>query len=153
MPGTAERWVKSTSSGQSGDNQASATSFSARNRASPAPAARETAMASNTEASRGHGRLQDSNNDTRSEIKTETTKSDPPFPEYILLCIKQKQRKIRMFANDIKNRWTDEKTFISIKETYESNRASWWRLNTLSHVEFKKVRYLLLHSVEHAADT
>ena len=139
VPGAAQRWVKTMHSSQSGDNQASTTTFSAQNRVPPATAARGTATASNTEASQGDGRLQDPNNGTRSETKIEITKSDPPFSEYILLCIKQKQRKIRMFANNIKNRWTDEKTFISIKEIYESNRASWWRLNTLSHVEFKKV--------------
>ena len=139
VPGAAERWVKSMHSSQSGNNQASTTAFSAQNRVPSATAATETATASNTEASRGDGRLQDPKSDTHSEPKIETSKLDPPFPEYILICVKQKQRKIRMFANNIKNRWTDKKTFISIKETYESNRANWWRLNALSHVEFKKV--------------
>lgn len=152
VPGAADRWVKSMHSSQSGDNQASTTTFSAQNRVPPATAATETATASNTETSRGDGRLQDPKSDTHSETTIATSKLDPPIPEYILLCVKQKQRKIRMFANNIRNRWTDEKTFISIKETYESNRVSWWRLNTLSHVEFKKVIFPQ-NFAERAADT
>lgn len=139
MPGAAQKWVQSMHSGQSGNNQASVTTSSNSNRAPQATASGGATAASHTEVSRGDARLQYPKNGTHSETEIEPTGPDSPFPEYILLCIKQKQRKIRLFPNNIKHKWSDEKTFISIKEIYESERASWWRLNTLSHVEFKKV--------------
>ena len=139
MPGAAQKWVQSMHFGQSGNNRASVNTSSNSNQAPQATAAGATAAASHTEASRGDGRLQYPKNGTHSETEIRPTEPDSPFPEYILLCIKQKQRKIRLFPNNIKHKSSDKKTFISIKEIYESERASWWRLNTLSHVEFKKV--------------
>ena len=139
MPGAAEKWVMSISSGQSESDQASLSSFSSSNRAPRAIAAVGTVKASYTEASRAEGGLQPSRNDTHSETEIKPTEADPALAEYIMLCIKQKQRRVRLFPDDIKDKWTDKETFISIKDIYESERACWWRLNTLSHIEFKKV--------------
>ena len=139
VPGAAERWVMSISSVQSEGDQASLSSFSSSNRAPQAIAGGSTSEASYTEASGAEGGLQCLRKDTRSDTEIKTTEADPALAEYIMLCIKQKQRRVRLFPNDIKDKWTDKETFISIQEIYESERAWWWRLNTLSHIEFKKV--------------
>ena len=139
MPGAAEKWVASMSSGQSESDQTSLSPSSASERAPQDKAAVGTTGASYTDASRTEGRLQYPRNDTHSETEIKTTEADSALAEYIMLCIKQKQRRVRLFPDDIKDRWTDKETFISIKEIYESERACWWRLNTLSHIEFKKV--------------
>ena len=130
MPGAAEKWVMSISSGQSGSDQASLSSSSSSNRTSC------------TEASRAEERPQYPKNETHSETEIKATEADPAHAEYVMLCIKQKQLRVRLFPDDIKDKRTDKETFISIKETYDSERASWWRLNTLSHIEFKKVNLL-----------
>ena len=127
VPGSAEKWVMSISSDQNESDQASLSSSSSSNRASC------------TEASRAEERPQYPKNETHSETKIKTTEADPALAEYVMLCIKQKQRRVRLFPDDIKDKRTDKETFISIKDTYDSERASWWRLNTLSHIEFKKV--------------
>ena len=129
----------SISSGQSEGDQASLSSFSSSNGGPQATAAGGTTETSYTEASGAEGGLQSPRNDTRSETEIKPTEEDPALAEYIMLCIKQKQRRVRLFPDDIKDKWTDKETFISIKEIYESERAYWWRLNTLSHIEFKKV--------------
>lgn len=129
----------SISSGQSESDQAPLSSSSSSNQAPQAIAAVGTIEASYTEASGAEGGLQCPRNDARSETEIKTTEADPALAEYIMLCIKQKQRRVRLFLDDIKDKWTDKETFISIKEMYESERASRWRLNILSHIEFKKV--------------
>ena len=117
----------SISSGQSENDQASLSSSSSSN------------WAPCTEASRAEERPQHPKNETHSETEIKTTEAEPALAEYIMLCIKQKRRRVRLFPDDIKDKRTDKETFISIKDTYDSERASWWRLNTLSHIEFKKV--------------
>ncbi len=138
VPGAAENWVRSITSGQSESDQISLSSSSSSNRAPQATAAVGTIEASCTGASQAKGGPQCPRDDTRSETEI-TTEADPALAEYIMLCIKQKQRRVRLFPDDIKDKWTDKETFISIKEIYDSERACWWRLNTLSHIEFKKV--------------
>ena len=127
VPGAAEKWVMSISSDQIETDQAFLSSSSSSNRAP------------DTEASGAEGRPQYPKNETHSETEIKTTEADLALAEYIMLCIKQKQRRVRLFPDDIKDKRTDRETFISIKKVYESERASSWRLNTLSHVEFKKV--------------
>lgn len=129
----------SISSGQNESDQASLSSSSSPNRAPRAAAAAGTIEASYTEAAGAEGELKGLRKDTRSETEIRTTEADPALAEYIMLCIKQKQRRVRLFPDNIKDERTDRETFISIKDTYDSERASWWRLNTLSHIEFKKV--------------
>ena len=139
MPGAAENWIRSVSSDQSESDQTSLSPSSSSNVAPQAIAATGTIEASYTETNRAERGPQNPRNDTCSETEMKATEADLALAEYIMLCIKQKQRRVRLFPDDIKEKRTDEETFISIKEIYESERASWWRLNTLSHIEFKKV--------------
>ena len=139
VPGAAENWIRTVSSNQSESDHISLSPSSSSNVAPQATAAIGTIEASYTETDRAERGPQNPRNDTCSETEIKTTEADPALAEYIMLCIKQKQRRVRLFPDDIKDKRTDEETFISIKETYESEKASWWRLNTLSHIEFKKV--------------
>ena len=59
--------------------------------------------------------------------------------EHVLLLIKQRRHRIRFFSANIQGKWTDRDTFFQIKDHYDHYKSSWWHLNTLSHVEFKKV--------------
>ena len=63
----------------------------------------------------------------------------PPHFEYVLLLIKQGRHRMQYFSANIQRKWTDQDTFSTIKEHYNYYKSSWWYLNTLSHVEFKKV--------------
>ena len=139
VPGAAEKWVRSISSGQSESGEDSPSPSSSSNQATQARIPAHTAEASYTDANRAGGELKSPKIDTRLETEIKSIEADPAFAEYIMLCIKQRQRRVRLFPDDIKEKWTDEETFISIKQIYEFERASWWRLNTLSHIEFKKV--------------
>ena len=73
--------------------------------------------------------------------KTEV-EDGPPHSEYVLLLINHGRHRTKFFAANIQGRWTDRDTFSQIKEHYHRYKISWWYLNTLSHVEFKKVRVL-----------
>ena len=63
----------------------------------------------------------------------------PSHSEHVLLLIKQGWHRIRFFSANIQGKWTDRDTFFQIKDHYDHHKSSWWYLNTLSHVEFKKV--------------
>ena len=76
------------------------------------------------------------NNPPPSKIEPEDAPSD--F-EHVLLLIKQGRLRIEFFPADIQGKWTDRDTFLQIKDHYNCYKSSWWYLNTLSHVEFKKV--------------
>ena len=70
--------------------------------------------------------------------KTEVEDAQPSF-EHVLLLIKQGRCRMKFFAANIQESWTDRDTFSKIKDHYRRYKNSWWYLNTLSHVEFKKV--------------
>ena len=76
--------------------------------------------------------------DDQREIKAEQ-KGRPASAEYVYLCIRQKRHKIKLVPEDIRLKGVDQDAFTSIRSAYQANKASWWRLNTLSHVEFKRV--------------
>ena len=73
--------------------------------------------------------------------KTEVEDAQPYF-EHVLLLIKQRRHRMKFFAANIQGKWTDRDTFSKIKDHYHRYKSSWWYLNTLSHVEFKKVGVL-----------
>jgi hypothetical protein len=77
--------------------------------------------------------------DTGREVGTKQPNDEPSTDEFILLCVKQGPKTTRLFADNIKTKTTDQQTFKSIRTLYNASRSSWWRLNTLSHIEFKKV--------------
>ena len=64
----------------------------------------------------------------------------PPHSEHVLLLIKQGRHRMKYFPANLQGKWTDRDTFSQIKDRYDRYKNSWWYLNTLSHVEFKKVR-------------
>ena len=76
--------------------------------------------------------------DDQREDKAEG-KERPASAEYVYLCIRQKRHKIKLVPEDIRLKGVDQDAFTSIRNAYHANKASWWRLNKLSHVEFKRV--------------
>ena len=59
--------------------------------------------------------------------------------EHVLVLIKQGRHRTKFFPTGLGGKWTDRDTFSYIKDYYDCFKRSWWYLNTLSHVEFKKV--------------
>ena len=59
--------------------------------------------------------------------------------EHVLVLIKHGRHRTKFFPTSLGRKWTDRDTFSYIKDCYDFFQRSWWYLNTLSHVEFKKV--------------
>ena len=77
----------------------------------------------------------DSNSDVCAENQAERT----PIAELIFLRIQQKPHRIKLVYDNLHEKMADKDAFASIQNLYKAYKASWWRLNRPSHVEFRKV--------------
>ena len=142
-PGAAEEWVQSMASGQEDNGEGSS--------AVGGPGAIQKPDSSVTERGNGKGksraddreandsRDQELGSDGDSKANIQELEDDPIHPEYVQLCIKQDHLRTKLAQPDIKDKRNDKETFKSLKLNYQQYRPAWWRLTTLSHVEFKRV--------------
>ena len=77
--------------------------------------------------------------DNDPDVRFDNVVERPRDAEFVLLCIQQKPHRIKLVHANIYGKSNDRDAFASMKTTYGAYRASWWRLNRLSHVEFRKV--------------
>lgn len=77
--------------------------------------------------------------DNDPDLRSDNLVERPLDAEFVLLCIQQKPHRIKLVHANIYGKSNDREAFANMKSTYKTYRASWWRLNRLSHVEFRKV--------------
>jgi hypothetical protein len=75
--------------------------------------------------------------DTRNDIRS----TKPFYLDNVLLCINRTCDRTKLIQHNLNGYLTDQDAFSSIRESYRSYKAPLWRLNRLSHVDFKKVSF------------
>lgn len=135
--GAVDEWVKSISSGEDDAEPSTASNKSVeaavqeRNASSQAP--------KKSLKKRMYRQSERPPSDSNSDVRAENQAERPPNAEFILLCIQQKPHRIKLVHDNLRGKLTDQDVFSSIQNTYNAFKASWWRFNRLSHVEFRKV--------------
>lgn len=142
VPGSVDEWIYSIV--RRGQEKGSSKSGNAITRASCSTAF-ENAQEKQSGVKNAGGRVNSPGDDSPSGDDDSPQTSLPqsesiPLPSgFIQLCIKFDRSKTTLTQPDIKAKLTDREIFESLKEEHKSRKPSWWRLSTLSHVEFKRV--------------
>lgn len=140
--GAVDQWKISISSGESDEERSTASNTSAESATQLDDAGSKTPNKADKRKSYKQSEMPLTDNDP--DLGSDKMVEKPRDAEFVLLCIQQKPHRIKLVHANIYGESNDRDTFASMKSTYRAYRSSWWRLNRLSHVEFRKVSNLFL---------